>query len=185
MVRSVSEDFDYWFYLEDRDAAAGLVALSQNAVKLRDPEAAAFCTLLAFSAAPDGRNIIIHIGDGFIFGLDQSGTVKVLSEPENGTEPNETFFIGDENAEEHLRITRSYSPDIRAVLLCSDGAAAPLIDRTDNRISEAVWKLMRTVELTDADEAASVIGKALDTKIRAFTPDDMSIGIMTGITEDE
>src|SRR5208282_5579565 len=89
------------------------------------------CTLVGCVASPGG-GCFFHIGDGFAIHQGAAGD-SVLSRPENGEYADETYFVADENWQDHLRLTRL--PALRAgcvIGLMSDGTAPFAVNRERN-----------------------------------------------------
>ena len=178
VIKDFAVNFDFWYSLESETFKTELISHCRNAVEIMSPDTCAACTLLVCASSDDDRTIIAHIGDGYIFGKRFDDEVQVISFPENGSEPNETFFVSDANAKDHLRVLRDGVSGYSGVMLCSDGASAALIDRTTDRYSTAIWKLITTVQMADETAAAGIINDTIDSVFRVYSQDDMSIGIM-------
>jgi Protein phosphatase 2C len=86
------------------------------------------CTLVGCIASRNG-GCFFHIGDGFAIHLRESGE-SVLSNPENGEYAEETYFVTDNNWEDHLRVT-PVSVINRGCLigLMTDGASPFAVNR--------------------------------------------------------
>ncbi|MEG2540919.1 MAG: PP2C family serine/threonine-protein phosphatase, partial [Clostridia bacterium] len=82
-----------------------------------------YASTLLFFACDGNKYICGHIGDGVIGVLDKKNELNltVISETENGGAPNITFFITDNNAIEHFRLSCGDMSDVQGVLLMSDG----------------------------------------------------------------
>lgn len=86
------------------------------------------CTLVGCVAAREG-GCFFHVGDGFAIQQGPAGDT-VLSKPENGEYADETYFVTDENWQEHLRFTPLALPERGAVIgLMSDGTAPFAVNR--------------------------------------------------------
>lgn len=86
------------------------------------------CTLVGCAAGPFGGSFF-HIGDGFALQQGPEGNC-VLSAPENGEFADETYFVTDENWNEHLRLTALAAAEQGTVIgLMSDGTAPFAINR--------------------------------------------------------
>lgn len=185
VILSFVSQFDYWYYMPEESFKEMLLQLCRESVAESDPDLVAYCTLLLYVAHEDEREIIVHIGDGYIFGLDYSDDISVISYPENGDEPNQTFFLSDKSAIDHLRIIRNELSENAGVMICSDGAATSLIDRSAERYAAAIRKLIMTADYASEEEASEIITKTLDAMFRTHSSDDMSIGIMVNCYSDE
>jgi hypothetical protein len=86
------------------------------------------CTLVGCVASSDG-GVFFHIGDGFAIKQDAAGDCA-LSPPENGEYADETYFVTDENWQDHLRLTPLPAFERGCVLgLMSDGTAPFAVNR--------------------------------------------------------
>ena len=86
------------------------------------------CTLVGCVASADG-GCFFHIGDGFAIYQGAAGD-SVLSRPENGEYADETFFVTDEDWQDHLRFTPVPRPERGSVIgLMSDGTAPFAVNR--------------------------------------------------------
>ena len=87
------------------------------------------CTLVGCVASPGG-GCFFQIGDGFAIQQAANGD-SALSHPENGEFADETYFVTDENWQEHLRLTPLPAPAHGCVIgLLSDGTAPFAVNRT-------------------------------------------------------
>ncbi len=179
VARELSERFDAWFALPDGDFAPQFVDFARKAVKAAYPERYADCTLLAAAAAPDGRLMLCHMGDGVIFGIRRDGGSVVLSAPDNGEMPNQTFFLSSKNAVEHMRRVTVPAEEYRTVLLCSDGAAAVLRHADTGAVAPAVGIMADWLETYDAETVSEILAQNLDQVFRNQTSDDMSIAMLS------
>ena len=179
VARELSERFDAWCALPDGDFAPQFVDFARKAVKAAYPERYADCTLLAAAAAPDGRLLLFHMGDGVIFGIRRDGGSVVLSAPDNGEMPNQTFFLSSKNAVEHMRRVTVPAEESRAVLLCSDGAAAVLRHADTGAVAPAVGIMADWLENYDAETVSEILAQNLDQVFRNQTSDDMSIAMLS------
>ncbi len=91
------------------------------------------CTVVAFAIHKNGDWVAVHIGDGGIIGRDQDGDLKIISLPENGEYANETYFVTQDDAIQHIRVVHSLDPrapyGICDALLFSDGPEYSLLRR--------------------------------------------------------
>lgn len=171
-------DFDYWFSKDDDTFKTDLIEYLTKAVEDEDPDLIAKATLLLVAATKDGRDIIVHIGDGFIIGIDYENDIYTISAPENGDEPNQTFFLSDAWAKDHLRIKLIEESDNMGFLLCSDGSSEALVDRINMGYAKAIYKLFQSLKLMTGQQVSEMIETNLDQLFRSHTMDDMSIGIL-------
>lgn len=120
--------FDTLYALPPEEAAAAAAAGQAALEVLGMPPEECYCTLLFYAAHADGRWLCGHIGDGYIFRIRQD-TAVVFSAPENGHASNETYFLSEPGAAQHLRIRSGELHEPYAVLLTSDGGGDTLFDR--------------------------------------------------------
>lgn len=176
--------FDTLHALPPQDAAAALTSAGQSALaQLGMPPEECYCTFLFYAAHRDGRWLCGHIGDGFIFRIRQD-TAVVFSPPENGRFSNETYFLSQPGAAQHLRIRSGTLNEPYAVLLTSDGGGDTLFSRSLQQPAPAVEHLcgwLMEPDSTLTDEALQTIMRE---RMVPGSSDDVSIAIL-GIDEDE
>lgn len=138
-------------------------------------------TFLAVAAAED-RFIAVHIGDGVI-GYIKHGELKVASAPDNDEIANQTTFITSGGAVSSTRLLRGSLKDVSGFVLMSDGTATRLFDVRSRQLAPACSKMIAlvgsapTVQVKDPNHKRQ-LRRLLDTKVRAATKDDCSIGIL-------
>jgi hypothetical protein len=77
-------------------------------------------TLVGAIAGPSG-GIFFHVGDGAALATTSSDfSESVVSHPENGEYANETYFVTQEEWQQHLR-TVTFGPKFNLITLMSDG----------------------------------------------------------------
>lgn len=91
-------------------------------------------------AIKGNRVIVVHIGDGVIGCLTESGT-KVLSPPQNGEFAGTTYFIAMPQAMEYIRISKMQSYGMYAVFMMSDGTADYCYDESAKCFTNGAAKL--------------------------------------------
>jgi hypothetical protein len=92
------------------------------------------CTLVGCVCSAGG-GFFFHIGDGFAIHQSAEG-VSAVSRPENGEFADETYFVTDENWQEHLRFTPLPAMQRGSVIgLLSDGTAPFAVNRTRDAFS--------------------------------------------------
>lgn len=183
VVRMFCSDFEHWYDLESEELRRELIRNCRSAVKEKNSTVEADCTLLFFVLSEDGRYIWGHIGDGAIFGIDSDDSVELISEPENGDEPNQTYFLSGKNAQEHLFIDRGDSFKWRSVILCSDGVSPSLWNKMEDEFAGALHLMTEWLEDNPDDVVSAALGRELDETFRQRTTDDMSIAIMVRTEE--
>ena len=150
-------------------------ALQNDGVEIEDLS----CTMM-FVAIHENRYIAGHIGDGVIGMLKNDyGTQKllVLSNPENGSSPNITFFVNDKNSDKHLRLYFGDSNSIAGFILMSDGPEEALFNRRDG-LSDNCSILFQAFERTSDDEYGQFLNDILEKKISDVSYDDLSLNII-------
>ena len=154
-------------------AAAGQAALEV----LGMPPEECYCTLLFYAAHADGRWLCGHIGDGYIFRIRQD-TAVVFSAPENGHASNETYFLSEPGAAQHLRIRSGELHEPYAVLLTSDGGGDTLFDRQQQQPAPAVERLCDWLTENDEKTVTEALAHVIKEKMIPATEDDVSVAIL-------
>ena len=152
--------------------------LSQAALEvLGMPPEECYCTLLFYAAHADGRWLCGHIGDGYIFRIRQD-TAVVFSAPENGHAINETYFLSEPGAAQHLRIRSGELHEPYAVLLTSDGGGDTLFDRQQQQPAHAVERLCDWLTENDEKTVTEALQHVIKEKMIPATEDDVSVAIL-------
>ena len=152
--------------------------LSQAALEvLGMPPEECYCTLLFYAAHADGRWLCGHIGDGYIFRIRQD-TAVVFSAPENGHASNETYFLSEPGAAQHLRIRSGELHEPYAVLLTSDGGGDTLFDRQQQQPAPAVERLCDWLTENDEKTVTEALAHVIKEKMIPATEDDVSVAIL-------
>ena len=147
------------------------------------PPEECYCTLLFYAAHADGRWLCGHIGDGYIFRIRQD-TAVVFSAPENGHAINETYFLSEPGAAQHLRIRSGELHEPYAVLLTSDGGGDTLFDRQQQQPAPAVERLCDWLTENDEKTVTEALAHVIKEKMIPATEDDVSVAILY-CSEDE
>lgn len=145
---------------------------AEYAVRQKNKNMDAHCTLLAF-AAQEGNRTIVHCGDGIIFGFGHNGA-QVISKPENGETLSQTFFLSTPNPVRHIRIYREVDSSFTSFLLCSDGLESILYNRKDNEPAKAAVNMMNWISVGSEDEAQQMLDTAMSGILKQHTTDDIS-----------
>lgn len=170
--------FDQLHALLPMQAAAHLAAAGQASLSvLGMPPQDCYCTLLFYAVHRDGRWLCGHIGDGYIFRVEQ-GAAEVLSGPENGRTTSETYFLSEPNAAAHLRITGGVLQEPCAVLLTSDGGGDTLYDLREQQPAPAVARLCGWLADNEETEVTAALAQLLQTRMIPATDDDASVAIL-------
>nr|VFJ88917.1 MAG: Protein phosphatase 2C [Candidatus Kentron sp. H]VFJ89799.1 MAG: Protein phosphatase 2C [Candidatus Kentron sp. H]VFJ97146.1 MAG: Protein phosphatase 2C [Candidatus Kentron sp. H] len=129
-------------------------------------------TLLGVCVLASG-GFFFHIGDGAGVAC-RSGNYRdrTLSPPENGEFIETTYFLTEENWEEHLRITQ-FPKDHDLIVLMSDGCTPFAMDQRDEYLHEPFIHPVSAF-LTDCDDnCQQALSNLLrEDRIRAITGDD-------------
>lgn len=169
--------FDTLCALPPEEAAATVAAAGQAALEvLGMPPEECYCTLLFYAAHADGRWLCGHIGDGYIFRIRQD-TAVVFSAPENGHAINETYFLSEPGAAQHLRIRSGELHEPYAVLLTSDGGDT-LFDRQQQQPAPAVERLCDWLTENDEKTVTEALAHVIKEKMIPATEDDVSVAIL-------
>ena len=140
------------------------------------------CTLLFVVADMNGNYIVCHIGDGGALLLNTSEG-RILSYPENGEYKNQTFFITDDDAYEHLHIEYgNVEGPLNAFLICTDGISDLLFRKEEEDvISSVAFTMCSWLVKADASGTAE-INAAYEDNLRkhfaAKSQDDLSFCVM-------
>lgn len=170
--------FDTLYALPPEEAAAAAAAAGQAALEvLGMPPEECYCTLLFYAAHADGRWLCGHIGDGYIFRIRQD-TAVVFSAPENGHAINETYFLSEPSAAQHLRIRSGELHEPYAVLLTSDGGGDTLFDRQQQQPAHAVEHLCDWLTENDEKTVTEALQHVIKEKMIPATEDDVSVAIL-------
>lgn len=141
------------------------------------------CTLLGCAVDSEGNYLCIHIGDGYIFRVFEKGA-ELLSDAEQGEQPNETVFLTSEDAIHHLRFTRGQMLKAEGILLCSDGAGESLYERWTRICAPAVERIGQWLREYSKEEVSAAIADNMDQMLRKNTIDDMSIAVLIAYDEE-
>lgn len=172
VLENVKASFAEIFAADDAVVAERIIETAKKACAVYDTEPV--CTMLVF--AKKGEDVLaVHIGDGYIFEVSEDGA-SVLSMPENGSEPGQTFFLSMPSALRHVRIYRGVSEGTDTVVLCSDGAGDALYDKVAGRPAEAVRVFSEWMKDGSNEEIQEALDEAMD-RIQGRTTDDVSICI--------
>lgn len=152
---------------------AGLRSLSRNPYPIREQS----CTLLLCGVRGNGEYVLGHIGDGCGFLSDGAGS-RLISPPENGSNPGETFFVTGMDALSRLRLTAGTLQPGEAIALCSDGAGASLYNYTTMQPAPAVARLCQWLTENPSELVSQALKENLDEVLRGHSHDDMSVALL-------
>ena len=187
-VSAMLSQAQMWLYgvipCSDEEAIERVLSVCHNAMKeqkasLQDQA----CTLLFCIVDQDGQYLCGHIGDGYIFTVDERGA-DLLSDAENGTDRSETFFLTDPDAKKHFRLYRGKLSAGEAVMLCSDGAGEALFHRATFSCAPVVTKVAQWLLHSPELEVTEALKLNMDRVMRDFSYDDISICVL-GLVEDQ
>ncbi len=135
---------------------------------------------LMFFAFRNGRYIMGHIGDGVIVGL-QSGLrqdyLDVLSHPDNGDQPNVTFFLTEPDGKDHLRLSIGKVGSLKGILLMSDGPEEVFYDKHKG-MHHNTLKVFQNFQNVIEEEYETVLKNLLDNNVAKYSFDDLSLNLL-------
>lgn len=137
------------------------------------------CTLLFFAYKND-HYIQGHIGDGaigIVYGSHESRHVEISSKPENGSQPNITFFITDQDVYEHMRLAGGKTHNINGVILMSDGPSELLYDKTYG-FNKNTIKLFDNFNYVEPSSYKKSLEGFLANTVAKVSDDDLSLNIL-------
>lgn len=138
-------------------------------------------TLQFFAGDRSGRYLSGNLGDGLQI-MVEPNRLSVFSPQENGDYKNETFFVTDSDAVDHLRLGEGELPPRGALLLMSDGMAESLYQCETGIPAPACETMAHWLE--EGEE--KVISQALEENMRQHfskrSGDDLSLAIITWIS---
>lgn len=133
-------------------------------------------------ATNGARFITIHVGDGVV-GYLKEGELRVISAPDNAEFANQTTFVTSADALATVRLARGSLDGAGGFILMSDGASSSLYNYRTHELAPACEKLIQAVaaqppRLTKSSESRKRLKRFVETKLRAATKDDCSIGVL-------
>lgn len=147
-------------------------------VELQEKELQADCTLILYVENEENETMLIHIGDGIALNIKNKET-KVLSYPENGDLPNQTFFLSDENAKKHIRIYRNNILSESTIVLSSDGAERLIYDFGKQDCAPAITIMNDWFKETkDTELISEQLSETITNVLKGYTTDDISIALI-------
>jgi hypothetical protein len=168
---------------EEESAEAGIAGLLNHLrEKLRAEATLLGCdfkalasTLLAAAVSND-RYILFHLGDGVIaYLLDDK--IKVASTPSNGSHPNETYFLTEENCYENAKMFKGYLGRINSFILMSDGTASTFYNPQGRKLDTSLKTLSQVLVLMPECNREALLTECFET-ISKNTKDDCSLSII-------
>ena len=112
--------------------------------------------------------------------------VKVLSIPKKGEYANETFFVTQNDAAEHLQfgVSTKEIKDVTGFAVFSDGLERLLYCHTTLAVAPAITGMLDWHKQTDEDTVSQALEKNLTEVFRAKTNDDCSLVLLTANRRD-
>lgn len=182
MCLHLCRHFDRMFLETDalavkRRLTAKLTAqLSLLAMELGCRTADLASTLLV-AAVKDGRYILIHLGDGVI-AYRRNGELRTASRPHNGEFANCTFFTTSPKALSQMNILKGSLNGIDGFALMSDGSAAGLYSKRQDRPAAVLGKIMDYCTYYQSGPLEEWLQESLADGVRAATTDDCSLAVL-------
>lgn len=100
-------------------------ALSGMANELQLPDVKELSSTLVMIAVDDrtGEYMTLHLGDGAVIGARHDGSMRFISEPENGVTGRYTYLTTSGDAMLHLRISFGQADAYSRIIMLTDGAS--------------------------------------------------------------
>lgn len=133
---------------------------------------------MMFCAVKDSRMICGHIGDGLIAKVSAAGIVP-LTIPQNGEDSTSTFFVTFPDAQDYLRIIKTTTDDVHAIVLMTDGLSDMVYNSSTYLVRPVVAALAELADLP-VTEAELQLKEAINKHVIEASPlsDDATIGIV-------
>lgn len=180
----VCKEFDIYWQMERNQLAKKLIGqCMQELQKQEYPLYELASTLLFCAAHEDGRSLVGHLGDGAIV-LIQGQNRATISQPERGEYCNETYFIVQSDAVEHLRCFKEERKPNDVILLMSDGAAESLYQYHDTIPAPACLTLANWIRERDENAVDRGLERVLEQTLSKHTNDDMSVAMIGWIDQE-
>jgi serine/threonine protein phosphatase PrpC len=143
------------------------------------------CTLVAVAVDSAGRYVHWHLGDGGII-VRFDNELMVLSAPQKGEYANETFFVTENDAAEHLQFGASTKEieDVTGFAVFSDGLEGLLYCHTTLAVAPAITGMLDWHKQADEDAVSRALEKNLTEVFRTKTNDDCSLVLLTANRRD-
>lgn len=175
----LQRDFQTLWEMPRRERGAFLLdACKKRLEQERFPLNELSSTLQFFAGARDGRYLSGNLGDGLQI-LVETDSLTVFSPQENGLYQNETFFITDIDAVDHLRLKEGELPSSGAVLLMSDGMAQSLYQHDTGEPAPACETMARWLEEGDEEVISQALEQNMRLRFSKHSRDDLSLAIIT------
>lgn len=135
------------------------------------------CTLLVVAVDADGRWFAAHLGDGGIVGC-VDGNIVLISEPSKGEFANETFFVTDRDAPEHLKVRGWCAADRRigsAFALFTDGLEGALVQARTGMVAPAFQRMFGWFSSHDEIAISTSLARDITEDMRRRSGDDCTL----------
>ena len=155
--------------------ALNAYTISNSNVEYRD-----LASTMLFVVFKDDQYVMGHLGDGLIVSYQyQLGEAfpKIMSIPENGAASNITFFMTENDVDQHLRLYKGDMSNILGFLLMSDGPEEVLYDERTG-LNANVESLFTNFHLKDTQTYAQQLQRLLSERIAQISYDDLSLNLI-------
>jgi serine/threonine protein phosphatase PrpC len=133
---------------------------------------------MLFCAIKDSRMICGHIGDGLIAKVSSSGMTPITI-PQNGEDSTSTYFITFPDAQDYLRIVKTTTDDVHAIVLITDGISDLVYDSSTLLIRPVVARLAEIACLPEKEKSKQLLATISNYVIESSPlSDDATIGIL-------
>lgn len=133
---------------------------------------------MLFCAVKDTRMICGHIGDGLIARVSSSGIVPITL-PQNGENTGSTFFVTFPDAQDYLRVIKTTTDDVHAIVLMTDGLTEMVYDPSAYLVRPVVASLVELADLPDEERDEQIKDTIQKFVINpSKISDDATIGIL-------
>jgi len=157
-------------YLQDR--------LDRHARRQEISRGALASTLLF--VATDGRDYLCgQVGDGRIARCNATGSAATtVFEPAKGEYFNQTVFVTDPDALDHLELEWGAVDGIGGFVLMSDGAEESLYQRRAGTFAPALFKMLGWLERRSEVAVRAALQRSLRDTLSQRTGDDLSLAVL-------
>jgi len=134
-------------------------------------------TTLTCALAVDGFLAVGQVGDGSLVVKTGQGELLAVTQPQRGEYANETYFLSQEDALEHLQVQVLHQP-IQALAVMSDGLVRLALQMTSNQPHGPFFQPLFdfVAANTDPEVASEQLAAFLSSeRVSARTDDDKSI----------
>lgn len=136
-------------------------------------------TLVGVIAHPDCGVLVFHIGDGAVTIFGEDGEPLLTSQPENGQYLNQTYFLVEEEWEQHCRTTDLIGLGRASIFLMTDGVTDLAYHREGRSLRPEARFFLPLVEYLEArprEAGEKGLHGLLDTeRAREMVNDDKTI----------